>query len=389
MAFNIKSKTGRVALPSRREPYWSRIKTGLYVGYRKLKEGEGTWIVRSQNEGSNKKQYHALGTYLEDGTRDKAFDNAYKDAIAWAEAIEHGVTSKNVTVSDACKAYITHLNTHKSKASAKDAEGRFDRLVYDKPIGKVSLLKLKTADVKAWLNKQIADDDDDDEDDIRRSKDTANRNLASLKAALNLALQDRLVATDAGWKTVASFPGVGRRRTAYLDMAQRQALIKACPDDLAALAKSMLLTGARPGELAKLTVADFNKAHGTIEFNRHDFGKTGHRIATLSTAALQFFTEQAKGKLPTAPLLSREFGDHWNKDAWKKLFKDAVKAAKLPSTVVMYTLRHVAISELIMGGMDSVFVAKLSGTSVAMIEKHYGHLRHKETRQKLDAVKMI
>jgi hypothetical protein len=42
-----------------------------------------------------------------------------------------------------------------------------------------------------------------------------------------------------------------------------------------------------------------------------------------------------------------------------------------------------------MGGMDSVFVAKLSGTSVAMIEKHYGHLWHTETRKKLDAVKTI
>jgi hypothetical protein len=55
----------------------------------------------------------------------------------------------------------------------------------------------------------------------------------------------------------------------------------------------------------------------------------------------------------------------------------------------MYTLRHVAISELIMGGMDSFIVARLAGTSVAMIEKHYGHLRHKDTRLKLDAVRMM
>ena len=55
----------------------------------------------------------------------------------------------------------------------------------------------------------------------------------------------------------------------------------------------------------------------------------------------------------------------------------------------MYTLRHVAISEMIAAGMDSFLVAKLAGTSTAMIDKHYGHLRHDQTRARLDAVAMV
>lgn len=389
MASNIKSRTGRDALQPKREPYWSRVRTGLYVGYRKHKVGEGTWVARLQEEKSNKKKYHRLGTYTDESTREKAFDHACKDAIKWADAVETGITTKSVTVSDACKDYVAHLKTQNSKASANDAEGRFKRLIYDKAIGKVTLLKLKTSDLKSWLNAQVADEDDDDEEDVRKSKDSANRNLASLKAALNRALKDRQIHSDAGWKTVDGFKGVSRRRTDYLDLSQRHMLIQASPKDLAALITAMLLTGARPGELAKLTTADFDKDQGTLEFNRRDYGKTGHRIATLSTSAENFFIEQAKGKLPTAPLLARDNGGHWNKDAWKKLFKEVLKKAKLPTTIVMYTLRHVAISELIMGGMDSFVVAKLSGTSVAMIEKHYGHLRHTETRKKLDMVAII
>ncbi|MFL9904780.1 hypothetical protein [Paraburkholderia sp. RL17-337-BIB-A] len=40
---------------------------------------------------------------------------------------------------------------------------------------------------KAWLSTQIArgEDEAEDEDDLPRAKDSANRNLASLKAALN------------------------------------------------------------------------------------------------------------------------------------------------------------------------------------------------------------
>ena len=378
MTFNIKSKSGRAALRAKCEPYWSRVRTGLYVGFRKLKIGEGTWIARRQENG--RKQYRAIGTFAEEG----AFDNAVDAAKEWHDSLEQGASNKVVTVEEVCHAYVDHLKMQKTAASAADAEGRFKRLVYGAKIGHIQLSKLKTTDVKKWLNGQV-DIDDDDDGDIRKAKDSANRNLNSFKAALNLALADRLVATDAAWKTVTGFSGVWKRRTGFLDMKQRNALIDACPDDLALLVKGMLLTAARPGELATLIVRDFNKSQGTLDLD----GKTGHRTATVSTAARQFFTEQSKGKLPAAPLLSREYGDHWNKDAWKKMFKIAVKEAKLPADTVMYTLRHVAISELIMGGIDSFIVARLAGTSVAMIEKHYGHLRHKETRQKLDAVRMM
>lgn len=378
MADNIKSKSGRSRLSVRREPHWARVRTGLYVGYRKLKEGEGTWIARRQENGA--KQYRALGTFSGDG----AFDDAVNAATEWSDSLEQGATNKIATVEDVCRAYVDHLKMHKTAPSAADAEGRFKRLVYGKKIAHIQLSKLKTTDVKKWLSAQV-DLDDDDVDDVKKAKDSANRNLNTFKAALNLALKDRLVATDAGWKTVTAYKDVGKRRTAFLDMTQRGMLIDACPDDLKLLVKAMLLTAARPGELAKLKVGDFDKTQGSLDLD----GKTGRRTATVSSAARQFFTEQSKGKLPSAPLLSREYGDHWNKDAWKKMYKAAVREAKLPPSTVMYTLRHVAISEFIMGGMDSFIVARLAGTSVAMIEKHYGHLRHHATREKLDAVVML
>lgn len=383
MAFNIKSKSGRAQLEVRREPYWSRIRTGLFVGYRKLKEGEGTWVARRQNQ-DGKKQYQALGTFLDEGGRDKAFDAAVTAAIAWNEAIEHGVSGKPTTIEEACKSYVTHIKAHKSEASSKDAEGRFKRLVYGKPIGHIQLAKLKTTDLKSWLNSQV-DVDDEDEEELRRAKDSANRNLNTLKAALNLALKDRLVATDQGWKTVTSFKGVGKRRTGFLTIPERKSLLDASPKDLQSFIRAMLLTAARPGELASLKVSDFDREQGTLELE----GKTGRRTATLSTAAVQFFKEQAKGKLPSAPLLNRADGMPWDKDWWKKLFKEAVRGAGLPPNTVMYTLRHVAITELVNSGMDSFLVAKLAGTSTAMIDKHYGQLRHKATRKHLDAVKML
>jgi integrase len=296
-----------------------------------------------------------------------------------------GVSSVGVTVADVCRSYVEDLKTRKSAASASDAEGRFSRLVYSAKIGKIQLAKLKTTDVRAWLNAQIDIGEDEDEEDARKAKDSANRNLSALKAALNQALDGRLVATDAGWKTVKPFRDVGMRRIGFLTMEERRKLIDVCPADLASLIKALLLTAARPGELAGACVSDFDKGQGTLSLS----GKTGHRVVTLSTAAKAFFVEVTKNRIANAPLLPREYGDHWNKDAWKKMFRQAVRSAELPATTVMYTLRHIAITELVNSGMDSFVVAQLAGTSTAMIDKHYGHLRHDKTRARLDAVRMV
>jgi len=376
MGAKIDSKTGRAKLEPRREPYWSRIEEGFFLGYRKLEQGEGTWIARLRD--GKKQKYQALGTFAD-------YDEAANAARDWRKQIDQGVACVDLTVADVCREYVKHLKTEKGADSSADAEGRFARLIYEATIGKILLAKLKTTDVRAWLNKQLATDEDDDDEDLRKSKDSANRNLASFKAALNLALKDRLVATDAGWKTITPFKGVGRRRERMLSPQDRTALLEACPDDLQALVKGLLLTAARPGELARAAVADFDKKHGTMILD----GKTGRRIVTLSTAARTFMAEHCKDKLPNAYILTNEFGQQWKKDDWKKPFKEAVTKAKLAPDTVMYHLRHTAISELILGGMQTSLVAMLAGTSTAMIDKHYGHLQHDQTRRMLDGVAII
>lgn len=377
MATNpLLSKSARDALKTRRDPYFVALRKGVYVGYRRLAEGDGTWIARRLVQGTKAYQFKSLGTLA-------GHEDAYKEAVkltdAWAGSVDQGMSHKATTVKAACEAYVTHLKAHKTKSSAADAEGRFKRLVYDQPLGSTTLEKLRTTTLRTWMHDQL--DDEGDEDDLRRSKDTANRNLNTLKAALNLALRDRLVATDEGWKTVTIFPRSGKRRTGDLNSLNSLNLLNNCSTpNLRNLVRALMLTAVRPGEIATANVGDFNKDQGTMVLT----GKTGTRTVTLSTAAVEFFKECAKDKLPGAPLLSDEFGNRWRKDAWKKPFRKACEAAELPDDVVMYTLRHAAISNMIAGGVDTFVVARLAGTSTTMIDKHYGHLRHDQTRAKLD-----
>lgn len=378
MANLIDSKTKREKLAPRREPYWAPLLKGASLGYRRLATGDGTWIGRWRDE-TGKQRYRALGNF-------NSFDDAASEARQWVIECEQGASPKITTVSEVCRFYVQSLRSTGRGKTADDAEGRLKRLVYDFPLGKLAINKLRATHVTKWRDDQIDDDEVADDEDVRRSKDTANRNLATFKAALNLALANRLLATDAGWKTVKAFEKVGaRRKDAYLSMEDRTALLAACPDDLALLVKAMLLTGARPGELASLNASDFSKQLGALTLR----GKTGSRTVAISTAAVAFFAELVRDKIGGAPMLATAYGQRWNKDSWKKIFKDCVAAAGLSDTVVLYSCRHTAISEMILSDMDSFIVAKLTGTSVAMIEANYEHLKHTVVTAKLNKVTIL
>ena len=377
MKTNITTKTDRAKLEPRREPYWKALKMGGYVGYRKLENGNGTWIARWRDE-AGKQKYRALGEF-------DSYDEAAKVAGEWLAQNETGTSTKATTIEAVCRDYVEHIKTHKSSDTAKDSDMRFTRLVYGKPIAKLAIDRLKSTHVRTWLNEQLADVDSADDESMRQAKASANRNLTSFKAALNFAFKNHLVASDAAWKVVSRFEKTDKRRERFLTLDERQRLLAACRDDLRLFVEALLLTGARPGEIAATTVRDFDKAQGTLTLD----GKTGRRTVTLSSAAIAFFTQASKNKTPLAPLLARQDGLPWNKDYWQDKFSKAAKKAGMPPDVVIYSIRHCAISEMIASGIDSFVVAALAGTSTDMIDRFYGHLKHDRTRAKLDNVQML
>jgi hypothetical protein len=43
---NLETRAARLRLTARRKPYWRVLETGLHLGYRRTKEGGGTWVAR-------------------------------------------------------------------------------------------------------------------------------------------------------------------------------------------------------------------------------------------------------------------------------------------------------------------------------------------------------
>lgn len=356
------------------EPHWQRLRVGCYVGFRpSRKGGRGTWFARAYAQETMKYARKALGDY---GalTGNDVFTQAKKDAEAWADQVESGgvQAEKIETIADACRSYL-------KEKPGSIAEGVFRRHVYSDPIGNVRIDKLRRHHLRAWRKRLedapalITRNQGGETRTKPRSKSTVNRDMVPLRAALGRILTPGAPNTDAAWQeALKPAKGADKRRDIYLDRNERKSLLAAADVEVAPFLRAMCLLPLRPGTLAALTVEDFDKRTRTLTIGKDKSGKP-RQIAVPQNVA-DFLTGQATDKLPAAPIFMRGDGRAWNKDAWKGPIKDAVIAAGLPSGVSAYTLRHCVLTDLVNAGLPVLTVAQISGTSVAMIEKHYGHL---------------
>lgn len=385
MAHGIDKASVRASLKPRNEPYWGqRLDTGRHLGVRKSADGLCTWIAKARVDG--RQHTKALGS-----DHEHEYGEARKLADVWFAELDRGVTDV-ASVAEACREYVEALEADGRGARAKgdrrkdpnavpgwgaahDAEKRFQRLVYDAPIGKVPLDKIRTAKLRDWRNA------------ISGAKDSQNRNWECLRAALYLAVTNRRVHPSYAqeWRDVKKHKNAKRRRTLYLDVKQRRKLVSKCSGALKDLVEATALTGARPGELVNAKRAQFDRRTGTMTYT----GKTGTRTVPLAPAAIALFTRLAKGKLPSANLLVADDGKPWPHSGYDEGLRAAVTAAKLPAGLVLYTLRHSWITEALRAGMSTLDVARLTGTSLAMIEAHYGHLVVDSARERLRTVTML
>jgi site-specific recombinase XerD len=83
---------------------------------------------------------------------------------------------------------------------------------------------------------------------------------------------------------------------------------------------------------------------------------------------------QIAGKSPAALIFTTSIGTMW-RDKWiAEKVSAARAAAKLGPHVVAYSLRHHFITSKLEQGVPVAIVASLVGTSIAQIDKHYGHI---------------
>jgi integrase len=381
---DLSRKRDRDQLQPRREPYWQRLGSGAYLGFRR---GADTWIARYRGR-DEKQRYNSLGEALE-------FDEAKKRAEDWLVQFARLPVraAKRDTVAAALETYLVDLKRHGRADAARSAEGRFrtalgfdfKTLHYGDPLAEMQLDRTAHEDFLEWRSR-LANG---------RLPRTVNRLVRAVSAGLNRAHRLGHTGNPATWR-LDGLPDDEESETAiFLTRSQRKGLIDAASPAAAAFLRGLELTGARPKELATARVGDFDGERLKLSHRKGRPPKLRSRYVVLDDEGIDFFKSQSEDKLPAALLFTGDGQKPWRRDMWAAEIRTAIashnKAARgpmrIPSDASAYSFRHARISELLQDyGVDPLTVGAQTGTSLRMIERTYYKFIPSVMREKFTAL---
>ena len=389
----LDNRTARFKLATGKR-YWLPIGKGLALGYRRTQEGYGTWSARLMLP-TNKYALRALGAADDqqdaNGVDVLSFYQAQDKARTVLDEVKTagGILVKPITVKEASEIYLKWHRENRKGLSVVESALRVHILP---TLGDIKLSKLTTTALRSWFAKVASSParlrtgkfakkvnhrpapKTAVEKKARQS--TANRILTVLKAILNKACADEYITGSAAWSKVKPFENVDEARIRYLTDGEAQRLVNACPLDLRRLVRAALLTGARRGELAALTVADVSLKAAHIYIAESKSGKPRH--IPLNAEGLAHFREIITGKTGEQLMFTRADGTPWGQNSHVRALRAACEIAKVKPMVSFHELRHTYASHLANVGVDLLTISKLLGHSDTRITaKHYAHLADK------------
>jgi integrase len=294
-------------------------------------------------------------------------------------------------------------------------------------LGSIPLAKLTKARLNDWLDYvatsgrriggKLGPPPQTDEQK-RQRRDSANRILSILKAALTLAYNenDNLAeAISPCWHRVKPYAGVSKARPMFLKEDEEIRLINACESDFRELVIGALETGCRYGELAGVRVKDYNpdseiptlyidasisksgkpryvdigSERGVALFDeitarkrsQNDllFTHKAKRLTRGDARKLKSYTEKRMDRAKMsreeqAKIVLEGFEDAWRPSDQDPHLEVACQRAGIED-MDFHALRHTHASMLIRGGASLSYVAaQLGHCDTRMVEKYYGHL---------------
>ena len=381
-----------------RTPYWHRLRPGCFVGYRPAtaKGTAGTWAAKAYVDG--KERECSLGAFPVTVPTNEQFGKAKSLAEAFMATEEAGGVTRAllVTVGDACVEYAKEkpfAHTY-FRLSVYGDDKRKPPIPAD-PIAKVPLAKLRKHQLVEWRKRlearpaKIGRRTGEGVENATRERAAAsiNREMAPLRTALGKVLPKGQPNTEAAWQEALlrdSTPPVSR--DLYLYPNERQKLLATVSADAEPFVRALCLLPIRPGALAALTVGNYNKRTRELTIPKDKTKKSSGRKIHLGAVAAAFIEAQTRDKLPGALLFAQADGSAWDRNYWNDPIQAACATAELPLETTTYTLRHSVITDLVNNGLPVLTIAQIAGTSVKMIEDHYGHLLEGAAKAALDAL---
>lgn len=157
-------------------------------------------------------------------------------------------------------------------------------------------------------------------------------------------------------------------------------------EPFAVLLRLLEHTGARPGELYHASADKWDPQLGAFRYPASDepekqegfthktARKGKDRVVFVCDPELRAIITFLCRKYPEGPLLRNIMGEPWTDGAVYWRLSELKKKFGLRPEVTPYSYRHTSITTMLVRGQPAALVAEVHGTSLQMIQRHYGHL---------------
>lgn len=269
------------------------------------------------------------------------------------------------TVAEVGAAYLKALRLRRGDAHFRSSYSRLMRV--DAVLGQRGASGLASRDVETLL------------EHYPRWSATTRRNVLA-----TLAMVLRWASRPGGMLAANPLPRIDLPRAAVRtecpEADQVAALLLAARYSLRRILWALASTGARPGELRAARPGHVDRDGSAI---RLPTSKTNRPRAIWfpadCRARLKLWARVEPDWLFPAPE-----GGQWGQHELCAAVAEARDRAGLPRWLTAYSLRHAWITERLRAGESAALVARLAGTSVAMIDRTYGHLADADARRAAD-----
>ena len=319
--------------------------------------------LRTKDQGGALRKASQYVTLRATGALDPWTDHAPQDGVTIAEAADQYAKEKR--------------QSGKSPSTVKTDEGHLRRFEVSLHPGFL-IQHVERRHIVAFLNKPT-------QAGRTPSASYRQRIRASLHHFFEWSVRRGLIRTNPVAETAP--PKASHERREHITDAERKAIIEAIEASETSTGKDRtwlkdwinfgFMTGLRPGEQRHLTWGAASLAERHVHVGKGHRTKTAKSARTVpvrgeALAILKRRSESREGPKEAHVFTGKGGGPVESRYVTKQI-QSFAEAAKIEKNVVAYSLRHGYGTRMAQAGVPLWELANLMGTSVKMIERHYGH----------------
>jgi integrase len=379
---DLRTAKKREKIPPRGRPYCVTVGPGVRLGYRRTKNGHGTWVLaRADGKGTTIYANIAPADDRQDANGSDILD--YWQAVTVAQNLGRGGNQAEEK-SDAAPLTVDRaLANYRHELIAKGGDpGNVVRVVYHLPDWlKNKLVSLLTPrDIKNFRDHMVARE---------LAAASVNRTMRAFCAALNLAAKDypEQVKNAPAWRERESLPDAENSNNIILSDTEVAKMVRQSfarhGERFGTYIWVHAETGARTSQINRLRVDSLRDADANAPWLLMPSARKG-KTRKITTTPVQITPALAQQLLVACgdradhqPLLLDDKGRIPGQSFFQRRIPEISKALKLPTSpltgeqATLYALRHSSIVRGLLKNRPIRLVAATHDTSVEQIEATY------------------